>query len=127
MQPTNSISITFPADKTPAPFGNSRISVGVGNTIVSFAIFGGGPSIAAYAILKVLVENEETESLIPFSLPITLPITAFMVYQVVHLNAVSLLAAGAIYSCYLYLRGNSFPAQLSTTFKKYVRVFLREE
>ena len=107
MQPTSSISITFPADKTPAPFGNSRISVGVGNTIVSFAFFGVGPSIAAYAILKVLEENEETESLIPF-----------MVYQVVHLNAVSLLAAGAVYSCYLYLRGNSFPAQLSTTFKK---------
>ena len=60
MQPTSSISITFPADKTPAPFGNSRISVGVGNTIVSFAFFGVGPSIAAYAILKVLEENEET-------------------------------------------------------------------
>ena len=65
MQPTSSISITFPADKTPAPFGNSRISVGVGNTIVSFAFFGVGPSIAAYAILKVLEENEETWNEVP--------------------------------------------------------------
>lgn len=107
------------SDKLSYPFGNSRISVGVGNTIVSFAFFGVGPSVAAYAILKVLEENEETERIIPFSSPITLPATALLVYQVMNLNAWSLLAAGAIYMGYMYLRGNPFPSQLSTTFKKW--------
>ena len=106
------------SEKLPNPFENSHISIGVGNTIVSFAFFGIGPSVTAYAILKVLEENEETEKLIPFSSPLTLPATALVVYQVMNLNAWSLLAAGAIYMGYMYLRGNSFPSQLSTTFKK---------
>ena len=41
------------------PFPQSKIYVGVGNTIVSMAFFGVGPSVVAYAFHKVLEDNEK--------------------------------------------------------------------
>lgn len=101
------------------PFGNSNISVSIGNTIVSFACFGVGPSVVAYSILKILEENKETETVIPYSNPLTLPFTAFILNRVFNMNILGILAAGGLYACFQFIRGTSSPAQASTTFKKY--------
>lgn len=100
------------------PFPRSKIYVGVGNTIVSMAFFGVGPSIVAYGILKVLEEDEKTSKVIPFSHPATLPLTALMLNQVFNMPVIGALALGALYAGVQYIRNNNFPSQASIAFSK---------
>ena len=120
MNPTtgNSVSDLF-GNYSINPFSNSKISVSIGNTIVSFAFFGVGPSILAYSVLKVLEENKETKEIIPYSNPVTLPITAFILNRVFNMNILGIIAAGGLYACLQFIRGSSSPAQASTIFRKY--------
>lgn len=99
--------------------GNSKICVNLGNTIVSFAFFGIGPSLVAYSALKVLEEDETSKQVIPFSSPVTLPITAFIFNRILNMNALSFILAGGLYVCLSFIRGSSSPTQLSVMFKKY--------
>ena len=100
------------------PFGNSKICVNIGNTIVSFAFFGIGSSLVAYSALKVLEEDETTKQVIPFSNPVTLPLTAFVFNRIFNMNVLSFILAGGLYACVSFIRGSSSPAQLSIMFKK---------
>lgn len=117
-QPSNSLG-NFNIGSSLNPFGNSRICVNVGNTIVSFAFFGVGPSLVAYTVLKVLEDDEDTKQLVPFSSPATLPVAAFVLNRILNLNAIGLLALGGLCYAFQYFRGSS-PSFLSTAFKKYV-------
>ena len=100
------------------PFPRSRICVGVGNTIVSMAFFGVGPSVIAYGVLKVLEEDEKTNTMIPFSHPATLPLTALIINQVFNMPIIGVLACGALYAGIQYIRNNNFPSQASIAFSK---------
>lgn len=99
-------------------FPESKISVGVGNTIVSMACFGVGPSIVAYAALKVLEDNDKVKTIIPFSNPITLPVTAFVMHQLLNMSASGLFAIGALYIGFQYFRNNKLPAQATIGIQK---------
>ena len=100
------------------PFPRSRICVGVGNTVLSMAFFGVGPSIVAYGVLKVLEEDERTNKVIPFNHPVTRPLTALVINQVFNMPFVGILAFGALYVGIQYIRSNNFPSQASIAFSK---------
>ena len=100
------------------PFPQSKISVGVGNTIVSMAFFGVGPSVVAYAVLKVLEDNEKVKDLIPFSQPVTLPITAFLLNRIFNMPAIGLIALGGVYLGMRYLMNHQYPNQASVVLNK---------
>lgn len=100
------------------PFSNSKINVGIGNTLISITLFGVGPSAVAYAALKVLEENNDVKHIIPFSNPATLPITAFVLNRVFNTSILGCIVAGGVYCCFKFLKGTSSPADLSTSFKK---------
>ena len=100
------------------PFPQSKIYVGVGNTIVSMAFFGVGPSVVAYAVLKVLEDNEKVKDVIPFSKPVTLPITAFLLNRIFNMPAIGLLALGGVYLGMRYLMNHQYPDQASVVLNK---------
>ncbi|KAK8815699.1 hypothetical protein WA538_004824 [Blastocystis sp. DL] len=77
------------------------------------AFFGVGPSVVAYAVLKVLEDNEKVKDVIPFSKPITLPITAFLLNRIFNMPAIGLLALGGVYLGMRYLMNHQYPDQAS--------------
>ena len=100
-------------------FPTSQINVGLGNTLISLTFFGVGPSVVAYAALKILEENDNAKTIIPFSHPATLPVAAFALNRLFNLSISNLCSLGLLYVGFQYIRNNHFPAQISVGFNKY--------
>ena len=102
-----------------SPFCDSKICVGVGNTILSFGLFGFVPTVFGYVGLRYLEENEDTQNLIPFSNFLTLPIAAFVVNKIASVSVYTLLIGGALFAGVQYLMDPNHAARVVTYISKY--------
>lgn len=106
-----------------SPFCDSKIYVGVGNTILSFGLFGIVPTICGYMSLRLMEESENTQNLIPFSNTLTLPIAAFVVNKISSISVYTLLIGGTIFAAVQYMMDKDHSARVMTYLSKYSLFF----